>query len=52
MYGVGIEDVLHREPSIAKIGAAIGWRPSRSLDDILDDVIAFERERVETPAKT
>ncbi len=50
VYGLGIEDVLHREPSIEKIGGAIGWTPSRTLDDILDDVIAFERERVETPA--
>jgi UDP-glucose 4-epimerase len=50
VYGLGIEDVLHREPSIEKIGAAIGWTPSRTLDDILDDVIAFERERVEAPA--
>jgi UDP-glucose 4-epimerase len=50
VYGLGIEDVLHREPSIEKIRAAIGWEPSRSLDDILADVIAFERERVETPA--
>jgi UDP-glucose 4-epimerase len=45
VYGLGIEDVLHREPSIEKIGAAIGWQPTRTLDDILGDVIAFERER-------
>jgi UDP-glucose 4-epimerase len=50
VYGLGIEDVLHREPSIEKIGAAIGWSPSRSLDNILEDVVAFERSRVETPA--
>jgi nucleoside-diphosphate-sugar epimerase len=50
VYGLGIEDVLHREPSIEKIGAAIGWAPSRTLDDILVDVIAFERTRVEAPA--
>jgi UDP-glucose 4-epimerase len=50
VYGLGIEDVLHREPSIEKIGAAIGWAPSRSLDRILDDVIAFERERIQAPA--
>jgi UDP-glucose 4-epimerase len=43
VYGVGIEDVLHREPSIEKIRAAIGWSPTRTLDDILADVIAFER---------
>jgi UDP-glucose 4-epimerase len=43
VYGVGIEDVLHREPSIEKIRTAIGWQPTRSLEDILHDVIAFER---------
>jgi UDP-glucose 4-epimerase len=45
-----MEEMFHREPSIEKIRAAIGWEPSRSLDDILSDVIAFERERVEAPA--
>jgi UDP-glucose 4-epimerase len=45
-----MEEMFHREPSIEKIGAAIGWKPSLTLDDILDDVIAYERERVETPA--
>jgi UDP-glucose 4-epimerase len=46
VYGLGVEDVLHREPSIERIGAAIGWRPTRTLDDILADVIAFERGRL------
>ena len=50
VYGLGIEDVLHREPSIEKIGSAIGWAPTRTLDDILADVIAFERSRVEATA--
>ena len=39
VYGLGIEDVLHREPSIEKIGAAIGWKPTRNLDEILRDVV-------------
>jgi UDP-glucose 4-epimerase len=43
VYEQGIEDMLHRIPSIEKIDAAIGWAPTRSLDDILGDVIAFER---------
>jgi UDP-glucose 4-epimerase len=46
VYELGVEDVLHREPSIEKIGAAIGWSPTRSLDDILGDVIAYERDAV------
>jgi UDP-glucose 4-epimerase len=43
VYGLGIEDTLHREPAIEKIGGAIGWRPERSLDQILTDVIEHQR---------
>jgi UDP-glucose 4-epimerase len=50
VYGLGIEDVLHREPSIEKIGAAIGWKPTRTLDDILADVVSFERTKIEAAA--
>ncbi len=45
-----MEEMFHRVPSIEKIGAAIGWAPTRLLDEILEDVIAFERSRVEAPA--
>jgi UDP-glucose 4-epimerase len=40
VYGEGIEDMLHREPSIEKIGAAVGWRPEHDLGSILSDVLA------------
>jgi UDP-glucose 4-epimerase len=43
VYGLGIEDVLHREPSIEKIREAIGWLPSLDLDRILTDVIDYTR---------
>jgi UDP-glucose 4-epimerase len=43
VYGQGIEDMLHREPSIEKVGAAIGWTPQRDLEAILADVIAERR---------
>ncbi len=33
--------MLHRSPSTEKIRAAIGWEPTRDLDTILRDVIAF-----------
>ena len=52
VYGIGIEDMLHRIPSTAKIRAAIGWQPERTLDDILSDVHAFERARTELAALT
>jgi len=48
VYGIGIEDMLHRIPSTAKIDAAVGWQPKRTLDDILRDVLAFERGRPQT----
>jgi UDP-glucose 4-epimerase len=44
VYGLGIEDTLHREPSIEKIRGAVGWEPSRTLDQILADVIEHSRE--------
>jgi UDP-glucose 4-epimerase len=43
VYGQGIEDMLHRIPSIAKVGAAVGWKPERTLEDILADVIEDKR---------
>ena len=43
VYGLGIEDMFHRIPSIDKVGAAIGWAPERTLDEILADVIAFTK---------
>jgi UDP-glucose 4-epimerase len=43
VYGTGIDDMLHRVPAIEKVEAAIGWTPTRTLDEILADVIAYER---------
>ena len=43
VYGQGIEDMLHRQPAIDKVTEAIGWQPTRTLDEILADVIAHVR---------
>jgi UDP-glucose 4-epimerase len=43
VYEQGIEDMLHRIPSIAKVHEAIGWRPEHDLESILSDVVAFYR---------
>ena len=48
VYGLGIEDTLHREPAIGKIRDAVGWAPSLDLDRILSDVV--EHARTESPA--
>jgi UDP-glucose 4-epimerase len=43
VYGQGIEDMLHRQPSIDKISSAVGWEPTVPLDGILEDVIRHVR---------
>jgi UDP-glucose 4-epimerase len=43
VYEAGFEDMERRIPDLTKIEAATGWRPTRTLDDILDDVIADQR---------
>jgi UDP-glucose 4-epimerase len=47
VYGRGIEDLRHRAPSIAKIRAAIGWRPELDLNRILEDAIEYARVRAQ-----
>ncbi len=43
VYGLGIDDMLHRVPAIEKIRDAIGWEPEYDLDRILLDVIEHTR---------
>jgi UDP-glucose 4-epimerase len=49
VYGLGIEDTLHREPAIDKVREAIGWSPTRSLDEILADVVEHVRSAPPLP---
>jgi UDP-glucose 4-epimerase len=37
------EEMFHRAPSIEKIAAAVGWRPTIDLDGILADIVAHAR---------
>ncbi|MBD0289704.1 MAG: GDP-mannose 4,6-dehydratase [Thermoleophilia bacterium] len=50
VYGHGIEDMLHRIPSIAKAKAVLGWEPERSLDAVLADVIEHRGAGALAPA--
>jgi UDP-glucose 4-epimerase len=43
VYGLGIDDMLHRVPAIEKIKDSIGWEPRFDLDQILHDVIEWAR---------
>ena len=42
-YEEGFEDMERRVPDISRIGKLTDWRPTRTLEDILGDVIAHER---------
>ncbi len=48
-YAKGFEDMRRRVPDTAKLRELTGWEPRRSLENILDDVIAESRaEQVST----
>jgi len=42
-YGGGFEDMERRQPAIDKIHAAVGWKPTRSLDNIIDESIDYHK---------
>jgi UDP-glucose 4-epimerase len=42
-YEQGFEDMHRRVPDISKIGEFLGWRPTKTLDEILADVIESQR---------
>jgi UDP-glucose 4-epimerase len=42
-YEEGFEDMERRVPDTTKLEALTGWRATKDLGDVLDDVIAFER---------
>jgi UDP-glucose 4-epimerase len=44
-YEVGFEDMHRRLPDISKIERLIGYRPKLQLPEMLERVIAYERER-------
>ncbi len=43
-YESGFEDMLRRVPDTTRIHGLLGWQPRQTLDDILTDVIAYERD--------
>ncbi|MDX2044253.1 MAG: GDP-mannose 4,6-dehydratase [Acidobacteriota bacterium] len=44
-YEAGFEDMHRRVPDTGKLRKLIGYEPTFGLDEILKDVIAFQRER-------
>ncbi len=44
-YGEGFEDMIRRVPCIDRIRDVIGWEPTHSIDEIIDDVAEEIRAR-------
>lgn len=47
-YGQGFEDMKRRLPDLTKIQQLIGYRPSLDLPEMLERIIAYERENLST----
>jgi UDP-glucose 4-epimerase len=49
-YEEGFEDMPRRVPNTSKIRAAIGWHATRSLDEILTDVVRYQQTEAVFPS--
>jgi len=45
-YGEGFEDMRRRIPSLGRIHKAIGWSPSHSISEIIQDVVSDVKSRL------
>lgn len=43
-YGPGFEDIRYRVPDLGKIRDAVGYHPSKTLDEIIHEVVRFTRD--------
>jgi UDP-glucose 4-epimerase len=50
-YGEGFEELGDRRPDCSELKRLTGWKPERSIDDAIDDAIAFELARLSEPAE-
>jgi UDP-glucose 4-epimerase len=49
-YDDGFEELGRRTPDVTALQELTGWKPQRSLDEALDDVIGFERAELAVEA--
>ena len=49
-YGEGFEELGRRKPDTTELERLTGWQPSRSLDETIDDVIAYTRGDADAPS--
>jgi nucleoside-diphosphate-sugar epimerase len=49
-YGEGFEELGRRRPDTTALRKLTGWQPRHTIDDAIDEVIAYERRRLERDA--
>lgn len=45
-YAPGFEDMMRRVPDLTKIKQAIEWEPTTSLNDTIDQIISYQKNRL------
>jgi UDP-glucose 4-epimerase len=45
VYGGGFEDLERRVPDLSRLERAIGLRPARGIEEVVDDLVAYARAR-------
>jgi UDP-glucose 4-epimerase len=50
-YGDGFEELGRRKPDTTRLETLTGWRTSRTLEEMIDDVIAYERSETAGPTQ-
>ena len=45
-YGPGFEELGRRVPDTSALAELTGWMPSRRVEEMIDDVIAYEQNKV------
>lgn len=46
-YGEGFEELGRRRPDTSALEQMTGWKPTRGVEEAIDDLVAFERMRIE-----
>jgi UDP-glucose 4-epimerase len=51
-YDEGFEELGRRKPDTTRIQELTGWRPARTIDDAIDDIVAHEQTLERTRGRT
>jgi UDP-glucose 4-epimerase len=45
-YEAGFEDMPHRKPDISKAQKLIGFKPQKTMTDIIKDILAWKNDSI------